>query len=380
MILPNIEGNINELKGSLETTNKEDKLMHSVLESDKNNGKLIRNAINHGLFSFNPELIFQQFIENYKEAKDIYGESFFTELVKSESNLRLPETKKRIKEEIEKKFESLQEQNILDKDFNINEKGIDLASLSLLVEELDSLVSKGLLGEKLNKKLLQYGSKENIQVFKKQDNYKDLAIKESIKIAIKRNHHNIHIKDLRSYEKIGKGKISIIYALDASGSMKGNKLDLCKKAFTALAFKAINEKDNVGLLIFNSKISKEIPPTNNFNFLINSIVDIRASNQTNIALTIKKSIELFPRDNSTKHLILITDAMPTFGEEPFKETIEATVLASNCSITISIIGINIENQGIKLAERISKISNGKFYRVKDLENLDSIILQDYYSL
>ena len=37
----------------------------------------------------------------------------------------------------------------------------------------------------------------------------------------------------------------IIYGLDASGSMKGNKLKAAKKAGIALAFKAIEEKNTV---------------------------------------------------------------------------------------------------------------------------------------
>ena len=40
-----------------------------------------------------------------------------------------------------------------------------------------------------------------------------------------------------------------------------------------------------------------------------------------IVSTLKKAIELSPFDNITKYLILLTDALPTKGNEPFKATL-----------------------------------------------------------
>jgi Ca-activated chloride channel family protein len=171
-----------------------------------------------------------------------------------------------------------------------------------------------------------------------------------------------------------------VYGLDASGSMKGNKIDMCKKAGVALAFKAIEERDEVGLLVFGSKVEDIVHPTHDFMMLLNKIVRIRAKQETNIASTIMKAIEMFPNDDSTKHLILITDAMPTKGEDPEKETLNAVENACSCGITISMIGINLDKKGKVLAEKISQVGNGRLQIVKNLEDLDMVVLQDYYSL
>jgi hypothetical protein len=49
-------------------------------------------------------------------------------------------------------------------------------------------------------------------------------------------------------------------------------------------------------------------------------------------------------------------------------------------ITISIIGINLDSDGEKLAKRVIEISEGRLYKVKNLDKLDHVILEDYYSL
>jgi len=133
------------------------------------------------------------------------------------------------------------------------------------------------------------------------------------------------------------------------------------------------------LIVFGSEIKTIVEPTNNFSFLIKSITSARASKETDLVATLRKAIELFPPENLTKHLILITDALPTIGKEPEKETLEEVSIARNKGITISLIGINLNEKGKKLAEKIVELGEGKLYIVKDVENIDKIVLEDYYT-
>src|SRR3989339_1548455 len=67
-----------EIQGSLSFQDLEDKFMHSVLENNKkaiDEGKLISDAINQGMGSFTPDVMFEQLVKNYSIAKQIYGES-----------------------------------------------------------------------------------------------------------------------------------------------------------------------------------------------------------------------------------------------------------------------------------------------------------------
>ena len=378
---------IEELTGKL-SSQEERKLMHSVLENDKETiekGKLIRDSINQGLDTFTPDLIYQQLVKNYSMAKHIFGPSLLKLATGYnpdyiEKNINIPEFQKELRFRIQKNIEKLKEEGLLDRDSEISEKGIELASLVMYFEELDKITPKGILGGKIHKKASIYGGKEDIRTYKKSDRYKDIAIKKSVKLAIRRGHKKLHEKDLKVFERQSKGQSYIVYALDASGSMKGSKIDACKRAGIALAYKAIDEKDKVGLIVFGSEIKTIVEPTQDFSYLLKNITSAKASRETDLAASLRKSIELFPNDDITKHLILITDALPTIGKEPEQETLQEVSIAKNKGITISLIGINLNEKGKKLAEKIVELGEGKLYIVKNIENIDKIVLEDYYGI
>ena len=377
-----------ELEGKLSFQQLEDKFMHSVLENDKktiDSGKLISDAINQGMSSFSPDMMFEQIVKSYTMAKQIYGESIIRLVSGYEpdyvkKNVGIPEFQKELKEKIQEKVQQLKDEGFVNNDGSLSEKGVELASLVLYFEELDKIVPKGIIGEKLSKKTFIYGEKESSRGYKKGDRYRDIALKKSVKLAIRRGHQKFNTKDLQVYEKQSKGQTYIIYALDASGSMKGKKIEACKKAGIALAYKAINEKDKVGLIVFGSEVKEFIEPTLDFTLLLKEITRIKASKETDLISTLRKSIELFPSDRITKHLILITDALPTKGDEPEKSTLEEASMARSNGITISLIGINLDEKGRKLAEKIVEVGEGKLYVVRNLEDVDKIVLEDYYGV
>ena len=376
---------IEELTGKLEFNNVDDKLMHSVLENDQetiDEGKLIRDSLNQGLSSFTPDLLFENLVKNYKLTKNLFGETLLREITGYdpsylERNIKIPEFQKELKQRIAQRLEHLKEEGLLDSEYSITEKGVELASLIMYVEELDNIIPKGTMGEKIHKKSYIYGEKGDAKEFKKGDRYRDIAVKRSVKTAVRRQHSSLHPHDLQVFERKSKGQVFIVYALDASGSMKGKKIETAKKAGIALAHKAIYNRDKVGLVVFGSEVKQFIEPTNDFTRLLKQMTEVRASMQTDFVGSIRKAIELFPNGNITKHLILLTDALPTVGKEPEKETLEAVSEARSAGITISLIGISLDEKGREMAEKIAELGQGKLYVAKQLEDVDKIILEDY---
>mgnify|MGYP001254246016 FL=1 len=47
-------------------------------------------------------------------------------------------------------------------------------------------------------------------------------------------------------------------------------------------------------------------------------------------------------------------------------------------ITISLLGINLDDKGRKFAEKVVQLGDGRMYIVKEVEEIDSIVLEDYY--
>ncbi|MBS3137141.1 VWA domain-containing protein [Candidatus Woesearchaeota archaeon] len=379
---------IEELSGRLKFENVDDKLLHSVLENDKqtiDEGKIIQDALNNNISSFSPDLMIEALVKDFQQAKKIYGESIIRLLSGCnanyvEKNIKLPEFQRELKKKMNDKLHELRDRRLLTKENSISEKGIELASLILYVEEINALLPTGIFGEKLHKKRNIHGDPADINNYKKGSLYRNIAVRSSIKVAARRKHENILLEDLRMYQRQQKGAVYIIYAVDASGSMKGKKIATAKKAGVALAYKATEEQDNVGLLVFGKEIVNEVQPTTNFLELLNAITTIRSSSETNFAAMIERAIQLFPAFPATKHLLILSDALPTFGENPIQETLTACEKALSAGITVSVIGIDLDKQGKQLAENIVQITNGKLYAVKNLEELDQIVLQDYYSL
>ncbi|MBW2968114.1 VWA domain-containing protein [Candidatus Woesearchaeota archaeon] len=375
-----------ELKGKLDFQAVDDKLMHSVLENDQQKidaGLLVEEAINRGIGAFNPDMMFEKLVKNYTMTKSLFGEALIRAVSGYdpeylEKNLGIPEFQRELHKKIEERMDRFKDDGVLDKQGLVTEKGIELAALIMCIQELDNIIPKGIHGERSHKKAYIYGDKQDTRGYRKGDRYKDVAIKMSAKTAIRRGHDRIELSDLKTYERQSKGEVYIIYALDASGSMKGDKIGVCKKAGVALAYRAIQEKDKVGLIVFGTDVKEAIPPTNDFGLLLNSITRVKASAETDMAATIRKAVELFPNTKVTKHLLLLSDALPTKGEDPEKATLEAASVARTAGVTVSLVGINLDSKGKKLAEKLVEIGDGKLYLVRDLKEVDKIVLEDYY--
>lgn len=373
-------------EGKLKRQDKEDKLMHSVMQSDKkehDQAELIQEATNRNIGAFTPDTMFEQLIENFSMAKHIYGPKLIRLLSGYdpsyiERNAKIPEFQELLKEKLKEAVEELKDKNIVDKQGVITEFGQEVGSM-ILVQELDQYIAKDKIGEKVNKKEKHYGERAGVRDYRKGDRYKDINLRKSVHKAVKRQHKTLHKEDLMTSEREGRGKISIILGLDASASMKGAKLETCKKAGTALAYKAIEDKDSIGLVVFGSTIEAAVPPCQDFSTVLNTISTIRASRQTDFAAMISKSIELFAPTTETKHLIIITDALPTVGDKPEKETLQAISAARAAGITTSLIGIKLEKAGLKLAEQITRVGEGKLSLVRQLDKLGHFVLEDYYS-
>lgn len=362
-------------------------LATSILQNDKSridSGNIINEALNQGLSAFCPSLIFSLVVKNFQLATHLYGEKLIRLITGYnpsyiKRNLNVPEFQFELQKRINAAVSSLELDSLIDSEGAISSDGITLASLILLMEEIDALQSKG-IGSKKSYKKAEYGDRADVRFFRKGDSYKDLALKYSLKLALRRSHPALLDEDLKSFERVDKNSIQIIYAIDASGSMRGEKIAAAKKAGIALAFKAIQNRDEAGLVVFGSDIKFTEKPTKDFRKLLEAITRIRASKQTDFVRMLTKSVELFARRKLTRHLIIITDALPTAGNKPEQEALEAVCKAKAQGIGISMVGINLDNKGKSFAERLVQLSKGRLYLVKNLGEVDRIVLEDYFAV
>lgn len=375
-----------ELDGSPGSDSEKQGLMHTVLEDQQDEvdlGNMVMHAYENGGSMFTPEMLMDKIVQDYRSAEQIIGPALIRRLTGFdpkyvEKNLNIPEFRRELGERIKQNTKELEEQGILENG-SFTDEALELATVVMAIQELDHLTAEGVIGERVHKKRQVSGSREETKPFI-DETYRSLNIKQSVKTAIRRGHKKLSVDDLKSYERDGRGRQEILYAIDASGSMKGQKISQAKRAGIALAYKAIQKGDLVGLLAFGKDVLREIPPCKNFSDLLRVITRLKSGSETDIASCIRHSISLFKGKDRTKHLFLLTDALPTVGVNPGEEVMAAVSEAKAAGVTVSVIGIALDDIGEKLAQQIVDVSDGRLAVVKDLENLDVIVLEEYEAL
>ncbi len=359
-------------------------LMNTVLEGDSENidlGNMVLDSTSNGASFFTPELMMEKLVKDYRSAEQIIGPSLIRRLSGFdpsyvEKNVNIPEFRRELEKQIRENVKDLKDKGMLTKDGAWSDDALELASVVLAVQELDHLSASGILGRRVHKKQAVSGMREDVKPFQK-DPYRSLSIQQSVKTALRRGHSKIAKEDLRAFDKQARGGASIVYAIDASGSMKGAKIAQAKRAGVALAYKAIQNGDKVGLVVFEKTVQGSVSPTRDFSLLLTALTRLRPGSETDLAESIRASAELFSGRADTQHIILLTDALPTVGAEPDTHVLDQVAMVSGSGVSVSVIGIGLDKQGEDLARKIVELGNGRLSIVSDVKDLDVIILEEY---
>ncbi len=364
------------------SNNKEDRksILTTPIEEDKK-GTIVKEMITKGLDKMFPDIMFSHIVNNYKEAEKLYGETLLTEVLeedwsRAKKNVKIPEYQQHVKKKIEKFFKYAKKEKIIDKHGKVDKELCKKLFASVYCEQELMLNSKNTFEEHKSKIKSEYGEKADTRNYRKGDNFRNVSLRKTVKKTIRRHHSSIKDKDIVVFDRKSKKIVEIIYAVDASGSMKGDKLEKAKKAGSVLSFKAIEEKNKTGLIVFSNKTNLELYPDLNWNYFVETLGQAVAKGQTDIANMIKKSIEMFGTSKN-KHLIIISDGMPTHGQNPIKNAITAAEIAHENNITISFIGINLEEKGMEFGKKITEIGRGNFYLTSG-DDIEELVLEDYY--
>ena len=378
-----------QLDGHLASDPDHERLAHSVLDVDTDqvpDGMLVEEAGNQNLSAFLPDMMFKDMVKDFKNANKLYGDTIIRALTGYDprfidKNINIPEFQRELQKKLKDKAEELQDKGIVSTGGRFSKDAFDAAALFLINEEFTQRQDGySQLGEPVHKAANAAGDKSTIRPFVKGDPYKDVAIRKTIKQAIRRGHTIICEDDLHSFDREARQHVNVVYALDTSGSMKGEKLRLAKRAGVALANRAIRDRNDVGLVLFDTEPRESIPLTTDFFTFARPLAICSPGQETDIALAIEKGIELLYGARGIKHIVLLTDGLHTTSGDPEKAVLEQVSIAASQDITISIVGISLDKLGEDLARAIIDHSNGKLYSVHGAEEFGGVVIADYNSL
>ena len=165
---------------------------------------------------------------------------------------------------------------------------------------------------------------------------------------------------------------ALALVIDRSGSMSGEKIEICKSAATATA-ELLNSKDYIGVYAFDSQVHNIVPMTraSSTSAIANQISTLNAGGGTNIYPgMVAAREELGQVKAKIKHMIVLTDGQ-TSGSG-------YQALASQChaeGITISTVAVGAGAQ-IGLLQAIAAAGGGQSYATMDPTAITRIFTQD----
>jgi len=137
----------------------------------------------------------------------------------------------------------------------------------------------------------------------------------------------------------------IIFILDTSGSMQGEKI---KQAKNALIFclNSLNPDDSFNLIDFDDRVkthsSKLLPATGkNIDAGIKFIQDCKADGGTDINSALLEGLDQLNPEDKTSYIVFLTDGLPTVGTKDVQKILK-NVDANNNSIRIFVFGVGFD--------------------------------------
>lgn len=378
-----------QLDGNMKSDLDDEHLAHSVVDVDTDDideGMLVDAAFNNNRGTFMPDMMFKDMVRNFKNAEKLYGKTFIRQVSGYDpryiqNNIKVPEFQKELQKNMETKAKQLQDKGLMKKSGKFTDQALLTAALFLIEEEFEKTEGKlSNIGEQIHFSAEVMGEKSDTRPYKKGDSFRDVSMKKTLAKAVRRGRKHIIPEDLESHQREARQQLNVVYAMDTSGSMKGEKLSLAKKAGVALANRAIRDRNKVGLVLFDQELNEKTPLTSDLLTLVRPLVDVVPGYETDIALAIHESVALLRGAKGIKHIVLITDGVHTTTKRGKKAVIGQVLEAAAHDISISIVGIRLDEEGMELAREIVDASNGKLMAANQADELGGLVIADYMSL
>ena len=164
---------------------------------------------------------------------------------------------------------------------------------------------------------------------------------------------------------------SVVFLIDTSGSMRGEKIDSVRVAVKEIA--PILRKDiQVGVVQFNSIVQDIMPITLDRNSIVAAVDKIEAKGQTSLYDAISKTLDKY-RENGPTRLIVLSDGEDTQSSLPLDVLINK---ATEKKIIIDIIGLKVNKKQAEILQNIANVTNGQFVLLSEI----SLLIDTYKTL
>ncbi len=375
-----LQGNIQSGSASAGPGEAPSKQDWKELMEKKDEAELLNEMTNRDISGLNPSHLSRVILADVYSAEKSFGrrviemltEANVRELKRMEGSFRF---RSKLVTTINEKMKKLTREGLMGDD-GLTTKGVELIALNAFFDEIET-IGKMKFGEHEGKKRGGDGQVVETRPYHKGDSYRAIDVRATLRVAASRGHGEIMKGDLRSNERTSSVSVDFAYVLDSSGSMKGAKMDAVKKAALALAYMGMQEGDRVSVVSFRKKAELIVHLTNDLMEIARRIAPLKPGKGTDLAAAIREGRLSLDESHKDKHMILISDAIPTEGVRPVQEALEEASLTASEDVTISVVGIGLDRDGERIAQEIAGIGDGSFYNIGDPSQIHAVMVEEH---
>lgn len=166
--------------------------------------------------------------------------------------------------------------------------------------------------------------------------------------------------------------LDMVLVIDKSGSMSGEKLNMAKNA-ALRSLDVLKERDRLGVITFDDRyyVDSRLTSLTQENEIAQAIENIGPGGGTVIYPALEEAVNMLSGSTRARHIILLSDGQE--GAQFNYQSLMERAQTLGISISTIALGQGADAQHMKyLAEK----GNGRFYEVKEGENLPEVFLQE----
>ena len=166
---------------------------------------------------------------------------------------------------------------------------------------------------------------------------------------------------------------ALVLVIDRSGSMIGEKVEICKVS-AAASVRLLSRLDLVGVIVFDALVDWLVPlgPAGEKDDIYEKLRNIGAGGGTIMGPAMEMAFDSLQGTRSAvKHVVLLTDGVTS--DRDFCMDMAQEMAGSRVSVSTVAVGDNADTQ---LLHDIAEMTQGRFYQVTDLTNIPKIFVKE----
>ena len=173
---------------------------------------------------------------------------------------------------------------------------------------------------------------------------------------------------------------SVVFVLDRSGSMSGEKIEQARDALS-FVLNTLREGDTFNIVVYDDRVETFAPELQRLSHDSRAeadrfVANIRAGGSTNIDAALRTALEMLNDDDQPQYVLFLTDGLPTAGTTDELEIAKHARQANRADARVFPFGVGFDVNA-RLLDRLSADHGGASAYVTPEEDIEAAVARVY---